>query len=58
MVANADLDAGGESFRKQAWAEALAQLPSVGRESALGPDASWLVPELDERGLDVAGQLA
>ena len=37
MAANADLDAGRESFRAQAWADAFAQLSSADRESALGP---------------------
>ena len=38
MAANADLDAGRESFRRQAWGDAFAQLSAADRESALGPD--------------------
>jgi DNA-binding CsgD family transcriptional regulator len=38
MAANADLDAGRESFRRQAWGDAFAHLSSADHESALGPD--------------------
>jgi DNA-binding NarL/FixJ family response regulator len=38
MAADADLDAGRESFRRQAWSDALAKLSSADRRASLGPD--------------------
>jgi hypothetical protein len=38
VAAGADLGAGRESFRRKAWADALAQLSSADCESALGSD--------------------